>query len=150
MVVPLFFLLYGVGVVVLTGTALSVARGERVRLVELVRVPHAFDAVVAVVVTGLVILGGNIVGVVGIVAAYFFWLTLPVLIDQRCGAFHAVAESCRLMARNSGSVIGVFAIAWVLQIVGVFTVVGWILTVPVGVLMAVHTYFRLTGRNTAR
>ena len=61
-----------------------------------------------------------------------------------------MSSSSGKSARDAGSVIGVFAVAWLFQTVGLFTLIGWILTVPVAVLMAVHTYLRLTGRDLAR
>ena len=150
LVVPLLFLLIGIGVTALTSAALRLARGERLRPIHLVTFPHPVHALMAMVVVGLVILSGNIVGLGGLVAGYFFWLTLPVVMDQGRNAFSAIAGSCRLMARHGGSAIAVFVVAWFLQSAGIVTVLGWVVTMPVGCLMAAYTYVRLTGGDTAR
>ena len=55
-----------------------------------------------------------------------------------------------LMARHGGSAIAVFVVAWFLQSAGIVTVLGWVVTMPVGCLMAAYTYVRLTGGDTAR
>lgn len=141
--VPFVMLASGFGVLSQTYASLTVVRGGRVSARNLVSVPHALRALVVLLIIAVVQQLAGIIGPLGLVPYYFFFMSIFVAITEDLGIFGSIGRSCSLMKTTR---VLVLALAYGgLVFLGIITVVGWIVLYPVANLMASYAYVQLAG-----
>ena len=146
-------LMVSLGVIGLTNAARVLAAGRVLRYRDFFLVPGQARAALAVIVCTVVMEIANRVPYIFItsfVIAYFLCFTVPVVLCEEVGPLEAIARSCVLAMENMGTVLPVLIVGYLMILVGIVTLLGWIVLVPVEILMVMFTYLRLTGQDVAR
>ena len=129
--------------------ALRIARGEKVTVRPLVAPPHGFDAAAAVVLVGLTSTIASLVPLGGLVAGYFFWVAVVVVMNEGCSCFKAIGRSCRLMQQGGNAPLLALVII-PLYFAGLLTVIGLLVVIPMIFLLTVYVYMRMSGGDVMR
>lgn len=129
--------------------ALRIARGEKVTVRSLVAPPHGFDAAAALVLVGLMSTIALLVPFGGLVAGYFFWVAVVVVMNEGCSCFKAIGRSCRLMQQGGNAPLLALVII-PLYFGGSLTVIGLLVVIPMIFLLTVYVYMRMSGGDVMR
>ncbi len=116
---------------------LKAARGESIAIGDAFSGYQRFGAsFVAALLAGLAILVGALLLIVpGLIALFFFFLPFYFLADSGdLGGVDALKASARAAKANAATVIVTIVINLVLSFVGQITVIGWLVTMPIGVV----------------
>ncbi|WP_299045094.1 hypothetical protein [uncultured Actinomyces sp.] len=146
-------LMVSLGVIGLTNAARVLAAGRVLRYRDFFLVPGQARAVLAVIVCTVVMEVAHRVPYIFItsfVVAYFLCFTVPIVLCEEVGPIEAIARSCALAMENVGAVLPVLIVGYLMILVGIVTLLGWIVLVPVEILMVMFTYLCLTGQDVAR
>ena len=116
---------------------------------SLVAPPHGFDAAAALVLVGLMSTIASLVPLGGLVAGYFFWVAVVVVMNEGCSCFKAIGRSCRLMQQGGNAPLLALVII-PLYFAGVLTVIGLLVVIPMIFLLTVYVYMRMSGGDVMR
>lgn len=133
----------------LQSAALRIARGETVAFRSLVAPPNALDAVAVLVLVGVMGLLASFLPLGGLVSGYFFWVAVPVAMNEGSSCFKAIGRSCRLMSRGGNAPLLGFVLI-LIHLAGMLTVIGCFVTIPMINLMTAYVYMRVTGQDVVR
>ncbi|RJF40535.1 hypothetical protein D4740_11895 [Actinomyces sp. 2119] len=154
LLVPLFaaVLAFLLGLMTVTVGAyhacLVAARGERARLRDFLVFPNRWRTMAVYLVATVLTLAGLLVIIGTPIVAYFCLFAIFVSLDQGTPVFRSISRSFSMMRHGaSGDMVPLFLVILVQNMVGAFTTIGSIFTVPVGILMAAYAYVRLSASS---
>lgn len=134
--------------VALAHVALTTAAGRQARWRDLVTFPNLVSMLVAVIVTTVGVAIGTILLILpGLVLSFLWHFTILAGVDGNLGPFEAMGRSWRLISSQPLAMLGFAATGVALYLLGLITLIGWIVTVPLVMLMEVYAFVALTGRQ---
>lgn len=130
--------------------SLKVADGRPVSVGDLFDTSHAAQLVVLALIIGAVGLVASFIPVIGqiffVVAGFFVFYAVPAIVERGQGAVDAIRTSVALQTRDLGTGVLVYLVVAVVSWVGTAVCgVGVLVSLPVGALLTVYAYRRLTG-----
>ncbi|WP_243118469.1 hypothetical protein [Actinomyces wuliandei] len=151
----LSFVLSLLGTIALASVALRTAAGQRVTWSDFVSFPNLGGGLLAGLLSALAaILAGVLtfflLGAGGIIVAYLLHFAVYVTTDKGVNGIEGITTSTSLLAGNAGQLIPFALAGFGLLALGVVTVVGWVVTVPLVELMTAYAYVRVQGHDVAR
>ena len=118
--------------IALAHVCLAVASGRRVTFTDFVTFPNFGQALL------------------GVAAAFLLFFARFIVVDRGTSAGDAMAFSYRILSANVADLFPFALVGFVLMLLGIVTVIGWILTFPLTALMSVYAYVRIQGRDVVR
>ncbi|GIG39903.1 hypothetical protein [Cellulomonas phragmiteti] len=134
--------------------ALKVADGHAISVGDLFDTSHAGQLVLLALVIGAVGLVASFIPVIGqiafVVAGFFVFYAVVAIVERNEGAIDAIRTSVALQTRDLGTGVLVYLVVAVVSWVGsLVCFVGVLVSLPVGALLTVFAYRRLTGGQIA-
>lgn len=134
--------------------ALKVADGRPISVGDLFDSSHAGQLVVLALIYGAAGLVASFIPVIGQIAlvagGFFVFYAVVALVDRNLSPVDAIKESFALQTRDIGTAILVYLVVAVVSWVGsALCGVGVLVSLPVGALLTVYAYRRLTGGQIA-
>lgn len=130
--------------------ALKVADGRPISVGDLFDTSHAAQLVVLALLIGAVGLVASFIPVIGqiafVVAGFFVFYAVVAIVERNEGAVDAIRTSVALQTRDIGTAVLVYLVVAVVSWVGSAVCgIGVLVSLPVGALLTVYAYRRLTG-----
>ncbi|MGC5025186.1 hypothetical protein ACLQ3K_10575 [Tsukamurella sp. DT100] len=123
---------------------LDLADGKEVTLGSFFKPRNTGSALVAALVVGLIVGVGTLLCVIpGLVAAWLFMFVLVATIDRNLGLGDALRTSFETAKNNAGNSLLVWILTAIIMGICAF------ITLPIGLLVIVYTWRRLTGGQVA-
>lgn len=134
--------------IALAHVGLSVAGGRKVGLIDFMRFPNIVQMLLAGLIIGVVASLGLAACILpGLVVLYGWHFTQLIGVERGTSALAAMRQSWEILTDNLDRLF-FFALAGVLlTLVGTLTVVGWIITGPLEMLLTAYAYVLITGRQ---
>ncbi|ADG75103.1 conserved hypothetical protein [Cellulomonas flavigena DSM 20109] len=134
--------------------ALKVADGRPISVGDLFDTSHAGQLVVLALLYGAAGLVASLIPFIGQIAliavGFFAFYAVVSIIDRNLGAIDAIRTSFSLQTRDLGTGILVYVVVGLVSWVGSLVCgVGVLVSLPVGALLTVYAYRRLTGGQIA-
>lgn len=134
--------------------ALKVADGRAISVGDLFDTSHLQPLVVLALLLGAVGLVASFIPVIGQIAfvavGFFVFYAVVAIVERNEGAIDAVRTSVALQTRDFGTAVLVYLVVAVVSWVGsLLCGVGVLVSLPVGALLTVYAYRRLTGGQIA-
>lgn len=139
--------------IVFAHIGLAIASGKRVTFGEFFRFrcPNFWSLVGAGILIGIGTIAGLIVLIIpGVILWYLWYFTQLVGVERGTGAIDSMRESRRILGANTSTLIPFALTGFGLYLLGALTIVGWIITAPLVVLMTAYAYVRVQGYDVAR
>lgn len=137
--------------IALAHVCLAVASGRRVTFTDFVTFPNFGQALLTSFLTYLAVVIGSLLCIIpGVAAAFLFFFARFIVVDRGTSAGDAMAFSYRILSANVADLFPFALVGFVLMLLGIVTVIGWILTFPLTALMSVYAYVRIQGRDVVR
>lgn len=137
--------------IVIANMSLKVASGRPLEWSDLFSFPNLRAGVLAIFLSTLATLVGLLLCIVpGIIVVFLLYYSVYFTVDKGVDGIEGIKASWRTLSSHVGELFP-FALAGVgLYILGVITVVGWLVTVPLVVLMTGYSYVRIQGYDVVR
>lgn len=135
----------GAAVLGMTGAALDGARGKEVTIGTCFSGYQRFftGLLLAVLYAIIVGVGFALLVIPGLVAAVLLTWSFLYMQDDDCGAVDAIKRSYELATDNVLSTVVTLVIAFILNVIGQATVIGWLLTTPLAMIFLAIVYDEL-------
>lgn len=139
------------GSIALAVASLATASGRKATWKDFITFPNLGAGILAgILTTVLTTIGFFLLIIPGIILTYLWYFTILVVVDQHTDAVDAMKISWRILADNTGTLVP-FALAGAgLYVLGILSLIGWIVTVPLVGLMTAYAYVRVRGYDVAR
>ena len=137
--------------IVIANMSLKVATGRPLEWSDLFSFPNLFGGVLAVFLSGLATLVGTLLCVVpGIIVVFLLYYSVYFTVDKGVDGIEGMRASWRTLSSHVGELFP-FALTGVgLYILGTITLIGWLVTIPLAVLMTGYSYVRIQGYDVVR
>ena len=137
--------------IVTTHMALKVATGRPLTWSDLFTFPNFGASLLAAFLTGIATSVGSLLCVVpGVIAAFLFHYAVYFTVDKGMDGIAGMKASWATLSSHVGELFP-FALAGVgLYILGAVTLIGWLVTVPLVMLLSAYSYVRIQGYDVVR
>lgn len=137
--------------IVTTHMAIKVATGRPLAWSDLFTFPNFGASLVAAFLTGIATSVGSLLCVVpGIIAAFLFHYSVYFTVDKGMDGIAGMKASWATLSSHVGELFP-FALTGVgLYILGGITLIGWLVTVPLVMLLSAYSYVRIQGYDVVR
>ena len=137
--------------IVTTHMALKVATGRPLTWSDLFTFPNFGASLLAAFLTWLATSVGVLLCVVpGIIAAFLFHYAVYFTVDKGMDGIAGMKASWATLSSHVGELIPFALTGAGLYLVGVLTVFGWLVTVPLVMLLSAYSYVRIQGYDVIR
>ena len=137
--------------IVTTHMAIKVATGRPLAWGDLFTFPNFGASLLAAFLTWLATSVGVLLCVVpGIIAAFLFYYSVYFTVDKGMDGIAGMKASWATLSSHVGELFP-FALTGVgLYILGAVTLIGWLVTVPLVMLLSAYSYVRIQGYDVVR
>ena len=137
--------------IVTTHMAIKVATGRPLAWSDLFTFPNFGASLLAAFLTWLAMsVGVLLCAVPGIIAAFLFHYSVYFTVDKGMDGIAGMKASWATLSSHVGELFP-FALAGVgLYILGAVTLIGWLVTVPLVMLLSAYSYVRIQGYDVVR
>ena len=148
------YIAFAIGLVasiVTTHMALKVATGRPLTWGDLFTFPNFGASLLAAFLTGIATSVGSLLCVVpGVIAAFLFHYAVYFTVDKGMDGIAGMKASWATLSSHVGELFP-FALTGVgLYILGAITLIGWLVTVPLVMLLSAYSYVRIQGYDVVR
>lgn len=127
---------------------LLTAAGCKAQIRDFFTFPNLWPMVLAGILTGILQTIGFVLLIIpGVILVYLWYFTQLAGVDRGLGATDAMRESWRILYDNASALVPFALMGVLLGFAGLVTVLGWVLTTPLVVLMSAYAYVTATGRT---
>ena len=124
------------------------AAGRKAQIRDFFTFPNLWPMVLAGILTGILQTIGFVLLIIpGVILVYLWYFTQLAGVDRGLGATDAMRESWRILYDNASALVPFALMGVLLGFAGLVTVLGWVLTTPLVVLMSAYAYVTATGRT---
>ena len=137
--------------IVTTHMAIKVATGRPLAWSDLFTFPNFGASLLAAFLTWLATSVGSLLCVIpGIIAAFLFHYSVYFTVDKGMDGIAGMKASWATLSSHVGELFP-FALTGVgLYILGAITLIGWLVTVPLVMLLSAYSYVRIQGYDVVR
>ncbi|WP_167146005.1 hypothetical protein [Actinomyces sp. ZJ308] len=137
--------------IVIANMSLKVATGRPLEWSDLFTFPNMGAGVLAILLSTLATLVGILLCIVsGIIVTFLLYYSVYFTVDRGVDGIEGMKASWRTLSSHVGELLP-FALTGVgLYILGTITLVGWLVTIPLAVLMTGYSYVRIQGYDVVR
>ncbi|WP_256699683.1 hypothetical protein [Actinomyces oris] len=137
--------------IVTTHMAIKVATGRPLAWGDLFTFPNFGASLLAAFLTWLATSVGSFLCVVpGIIAAFLFHYSVYFTVDKGMDGIAGMKASWATLSSHVGELFPFALTGAGLYLVGVLTVFGWLVTVPLVMLLSAYSYVRIQGYDVVR
>ena len=137
--------------IVTTHMALKVATGRPLTWSDLFTFPNFGASLLAAFLTGIATSVGSLLCVVpGVIAAFLFHYAVYFTVDKGMDGIAGMKASWATLSSHVGELFPFALTGAGLYLVGAITVIGWLVTVPLVMLLSAYSYVRIQGYDVVR
>lgn len=137
--------------IVTTHMAIKVATGRPLTWSDLFTFPNFGASLLAAFLTGLATYVGSLLCVVpGVIAAFLLHYSVYFTVDKGMDGIAGMKASWTTLSSHVGELFPFALTGAGLYLVGVLTVFGWLVTVPLVMLLSAYSYVRIQGYDVVR
>lgn len=93
----------------------------------------------------LILLGLALLVLPGLYLAVAYFYALPLVLEKKMGIWRALETSRRAVTRVWFRMLGLLIVLWLVNLLGVVTLIGWIWTLPLSLLTLALVYQKIFG-----
>ena len=98
-----------------------------------------------IIMTIMIMLGFVLLVLPGIYLMFAYMYSMPLILEKKMGAWHALETSRKAITKVWFRLFGLMLLISLINLAGIFTVIGWIWTVPWTVLAMAMVYQKIFG-----
>ena len=137
--------------IVTTHMAIKVATGRPLTWSDLFTFPNFGASLLAAFLTWLATSVGSLLCVVpGVIAAFLFHYSVYFTVDKGMDGIAGMKASWATLSSHVGELFPFALTGAGLYLVGAITVIGWLVTVPLVMLLSAYSYVRIQGYDVVR
>ena len=137
--------------IVFANISLKVATGRPLGWNDLFSFPNVVAGALAVFLSALALIAGAILCVIpAFIVLFLFYYSVYFTVDKGVDGIAGMGASWNILSSHVGELLPFALTGAGLYIVGGITVFGWLVTVPLAVLMTGYSYVRIQGYDVVR
>ena len=137
--------------IVTTHMAIKVATGRPLGWNDLFSFPNVVAGALAVFLSALALIAGAILCVIpAFIVLFLFYYSVYFTVDKGVDGIAGMGASWNILSSHVGELLPFALTGAGLYIVGGITVFGWLVTVPLVMLLSAYSYVRIQGYDVVR
>ena len=137
--------------IMIANMSLKVAAGRPLEWSDLFSFPNLGAGVLASFLSTLAMVVGLLLCVVpGIIVAFLLYYTVYFTVDKGVDGIEGMRASWGVLSRHVGELLPFALVGAGLYVLGALLLIGWLVTVPLAVLLTAYSYVRIQGYDVVR